>query len=92
MRFPQSFIEITMGLLTFDCDTLDDVYQKIMYYSQLLTTQTFKGSRKKFKFSGVSVIGSLKQITISNEISKWMGRKGNQATKCTGMDTEFELE
>ena len=31
MRFLQSFMEITIGLLTFDCDTLYDVYKKVMY-------------------------------------------------------------
>ena len=41
-------------------------------YSRLPITRTFKGNRKKVK-----VMGSLKQITGSKKISKWMGRKGN---------------
>ena len=44
------------------------------------------------KSKTVRVIGSLRQTNGSKEMSKWMGRKGNQATKYTGMDTEFELE
>ena len=38
-------------------------------------TRTFKGNREKFELSGVRVIASLKKITGSKEISKWMGRK-----------------
>ena len=41
-------------------------------YSRLPITLTFKGNRKKVK-----VVGSLKQITGSKEISQWMGRKNN---------------
>ena len=32
------------------------------------------------------------QVFSVNEISKWMGRECNWATKYTGVDTEFELE
>ena len=45
---------------------------KRIHYSRLPITRTVKGNRKK-----VPVIGSLKQITGSKEISEWMGRKGN---------------
>ena len=38
-------------------------------------TRTFKGNREKFELSGVRVIASLKKITGSKEISKWMGEK-----------------
>ena len=38
-----------------------------------------------FELSGVEV-----NITGNKQISKWMGRECNQATKYTGMDTEFE--
>ena len=38
-------------------------------------TRTFKGNREKFELSGVRVIASLKKITGSKEISKWMGGK-----------------
>ena len=38
-------------------------------YSKLPITQKFRRKSKK-----VQVIGSLKQITGSKEISKWMGR------------------
>ena len=38
-------------------------------------TRTFKGNREKFELSGVRVIASLKKITGSQEISKWMGGK-----------------
>ena len=34
----------------------------------------------------------LNQITVSKEISKWMGRECNYATKYAGTETEFELE
>ena len=45
--------------------------------SRLPITRTFKRNRKKFELLGVRVIGSLKQITGSEEISKWMGRECN---------------
>ena len=38
-------------------------------------TRTFKGNREKFELSGVRVIASLKKITGSKEISKWMEGK-----------------
>ena len=38
-------------------------------------TRTFKGNREKFELSRVRVIASLKKITGSKEISKWMGGK-----------------
>ena len=54
------------------------LYKK--YYSRLPITRTNKSKK-------VRVIGSLRQIARSKEISKWMG-----IAKYAGMDTEFELE
>ena len=43
------------------------------YYCPI--TRTFKGNREKFELSWVRVIASLKKITASKKISKWMGVK-----------------
>ena len=51
---------------------VNETKKKKEEYSRLPITRTFKGNRKKVK-----VMGSLKQITGSKKISKWMGRKGN---------------
>ena len=61
------------------------------YFSSAITElqSTPDNSSLVGKSEKVQVIGRLKQITRSEEISKWMGRN---ATKYTGMDTEFELE
>ena len=48
--------------------------KKRKIYSRLPISWTFKGNPIKFELSGISevqVIGSLKQITGSKEISKW---------------------
>ena len=71
-------------------------------YSRLPITRTFKGNRKKCELSGVRVIGSLKQITGSNEISKCMDAKERQLSNkdfntrfffptCHALVTWFEL-
>ena len=57
------------------------LYKK--YYSRL----PIDNSNQQGKSKKVRVIGSLRQIAGSKEISKWMG-----IAKYAGMDTEFELE
>ena len=60
------------------------IFQSFYYnYGRLPITQTFKGNRKTFELLGVPVIASLKQITGSKEISKWMGGEAikQQSTK-----------
>jgi len=52
------------------------------YFIEIITVDNHQGKSKK-----VRVIGSLKQIAGSKEISRWMG-----IAKYTGMDTEFEME
>ena len=64
----------------------EDSVQKLSLQS------TPDNSNLQGKLRKVRIVGSLKQITGSKEISKWMGRECNWATKYTGMDTEFELE
>ena len=56
-------------------------------YSWLPITRTFLGNRTKFE-----LIGSLKQITRSKQISKKMRRECTHHAHFTGMDTEFELD
>ena len=53
----------------------DVFYQSPKSLRNLQSTPDYSNLHGKSK--KVRVIGSLKQITGSKEISKWMGRKGN---------------
>ena len=56
-------------------------------FTNWVLQSTPDNSNQQGKSKKVRVIGSLRQIAGSKEISKWMG-----IAKYAGMDTDFELE